>query len=81
MKIAFKATTEEDIVSDSDSEGLPPVMNQPSDPIYTGSQKIEKFQEYQCKECYFYFSNERTHTCEKYKSILFKITEQKEIEG
>ena len=33
MKIAFKATTEEDIVSDSDSEGLPPVMNQPSDPV------------------------------------------------
>ena len=33
VKIAFKATTEEDIVSDSDSEGLPPVMNQPSDPV------------------------------------------------
>lgn len=49
--------------------------------LHYRTKKIEKVQEYQCKDCYFYFSNERSHTCEKYKSILFKLTEQKEVEG
>lgn len=48
--------------------------------LHYRTKKIEKVQEYQCKDCYFYFSNERYHTCEKYKSILFKLTEQKEVE-
>ena len=40
--------------------------------LHFRTKKVPGIQEYQCPKCYFYFSNERAHSCDKYKSILFK---------
>ena len=40
--------------------------------LHFRTKKVPEIQEYQCPKCYFYFSSERPHSCEKYKSILFK---------
>ena len=48
------------------------VLHDRSKWLHFRTKKVPGIQEYQCPKCYFYFSSERAHSCEKYKSILFK---------